>query len=784
MKRVPLVLGYAALLLTASWLGVSLDACLARRATAQTNDEFHREMRMRMMMRDEATAPEVVGAPVISGTSAVVTYARNGDPLTITVDASADQEVTFTIKAVYTSSYTQYVIPTTAWFTWVTAAVGIHSENSATGVTSIDDMELEVGPRAFHSDHIVLTVDAVNASAEHATQVEILDFDLDYPFSDPGANPAQDDHAIAITYVGSHYPTQYGYATVEDYAKADLVFVTRQFLWDGPWTPEGEDHWVEAVRDAAGSKNEAFVGFTNWHYITDPSYPMKERMQAALKYQYTTVDADAVLRRLDGTIASYDQGGGSTCGFTEAAHEPLHPNFTDDTTIEFIVDLIVNDWNHCTNREPRVGLMFDVAELFSDEPVSGWPDYDGDGVQDEGEDWTTCAWFGWIVDADQDGTVFDADEDEITAWVAGRKYFFTRLRAQLTASDSEGDVGDYFIIGTNTISGVGDSELLALLDFDLVEGYQTPAVIGNEFFDYDGSSTKITFPYHWAMDPLHERTIWEYLYWYNDYIDNGGWPIPDPVVVDFDTTASKMRQDIGPYILLEGQAGTDPGGPDDPEYNEVFSLLRDNVLTSYIDHTDRFGVNWYRIPYLPDDRSKIFLHGLGDPIEDTQVGTSGSNVYWHREFENGAVEIVIEPVSTWSDAAGDLFEYRVRIGETVARESPAWTTPGTEILITSLTFVDGTPFDDSQDLDMSTDAVGQYQYRTRTCEEESAEPCAGAPTWSSWSSWTTRSGDLVDADPSLTETEELYCGVEMQVRAVGGDVATDAGCVSFASPKL
>ena len=585
--------------------------------------------------------------PTITSAVAAIDLTRNGDPLTVTVDAAADEPARFEVTCTYTSSYLPFVEPPLAYWHYKTQAVGDHVETSQPPTMSVTDLEVVVGPRVYHSDTLTVSVVAIDAAGNRSAPVVVHDAAIEMPFTVPLPIQPGDHYAVTTHWSGSTKPSDYNKASLADWAQPDLILCTTGFLFEGPQTDPGWDHWVERLRAEPGANNVAVIGFSGLSTVNNPSYPVQQRMFAFLWSVHDEVDDNVLVHVTDGTIAAIGDGRSGR----------ILANVFSQTARDTLAWFFAQEWNHSENREPRVGFMFDVYEIWTDYPVN-----------DE--------YAGWLIDRDRDGIPLLDDPDELEGTRSGRVEFLQTLRNHIAATSSDPNVGQYFLIGANTVSGRSDALMLAELDFVMLEDLQCPPGAGTEFIIYDGDGCygehARRLPFHGAAAEHFTREYCPGIYYENHLITSGAVPQPSDLSQAWEDLPSRMRHDAGGPFLVPESRGSVSGEPIHPGHLEVFSLLFDHFYPIWHRQDD----SWDRQYWHPSEEGLFDLHDLGPAISPLIRETMPDDIlYWRRQYASGSVEIIIADTTVFDCAAGDLFDYRVTVSGETRRQSPGWGPP-------------------------------------------------------------------------------------------------------------
>ncbi|HOX24159.1 MAG TPA: hypothetical protein PLL30_00215 [Candidatus Krumholzibacteria bacterium] len=591
-----------------------------------------------------AAAPaQDVTAPLVTQASASVAATTNGEPLTILVDAAADELATFVVTCEYASSYPLFAPEPDAHWLYKTAAVGAHSASSLAPALSVTDLELLVGPRCYHSDTLRVFVEAVDASGNRSLPQTVLNETIEMPLG-PIPSPAGDGYGFTAAQVGGALPNS---ATIEEWAQADVIICSSQHLLSGD-TSEGPQyrHWVRDLRAVPGSRNVAVVAFEGGVALwNNPEIPFAYRCYELIDRIYrdaqaaASPDTNVLAHLVDGSLAVV-----------------LHPNIEvgsrllnllHESARDTLAWYVVNEWNHFENRVANVGLMFDVWEYASEYPIY----YQGE-VRFSPE----------LLDRDLDGVPMIEDFDDQAGSRSSRLDFVRGLRRRLYASAQDPAVGRHFLIGGNSVSARCDAEMAGLLDHIFVEDLQCPRGCGTGLG---------ALPYHNGLDPDYVRTEFPSY----SLIDGILIPSPPDFTSDFPNLAAAMRDSAGgPFVTPEGR-GTCNDEMQDPVYNEVYALLVDHLYPVWSNRHAESDRSW-RTPMAD---GYLDLHGLGRALQPFSRGLRfDGGLVWSRPFEHGDVEVVIADTTGFRCDRGDRFEYRVTVGGETARQSPHWGPPELE----------------------------------------------------------------------------------------------------------
>jgi len=239
-------------------------------------------------------------------------------------------------------------------------------------------------------------------------------------------------------------------------------------------------------------------------------------------------------------------------------------------------------------------------------------------------------------------------------------------------------VGRYFLIGANTVSGRSDVEMLAELDFVMLEDIQCAPGSGHEFRFYAGgdcSSGQVSyFPFHGAAAENFLRPFCPHDYNSSILISDGIVPNPHDLSQAWSDLPSVMRSDAGgPFLAPEAQ-GSIGDDPDHPGYLEIFSLLFDHFYPIW--HRMESEEDWHRQYWHPSEEGLADLHDLGPAISPLIRETLPDDIlYWRRQYASGSVELIIADTTVFDCQAGDLFDYRVTVNGETRRLSDTWGPP-------------------------------------------------------------------------------------------------------------
>ena len=736
-------------------------------------------------------------APTIETSSASVVYGTaNGTAINVRFNGTTSETAYYEVKVTYSSSYVQYEWPATENYIWKTAANGKHEYTTVILASSLVNYDLEIGPRCYHSDGVVASMVAIGSTGSRSAPVVLLDITLEVPI---GTIPtsAHDEYGVSTRSLWSRDSStdnapdvDHVDYTIANYAKPDVLLSVTNFLFEGPWTTPGWDHFIDRIRADGGSHNQAFLGFSGLNVKAYNNNPWKRRLNMMFDAE-STADVDypagdygdsLYCRHVDGTLMDEFEGQGLKV-----------INVTSDMARQMVVTWWVDEWNHCENRRPKVGLMFDVYEYqseFRHPPLLGGPQTNGVFVVDHD--------LNGISLMDPDDTD-DNDDPEIHLVREGRILLFSMIHAGVAASAVDTDVGDYFLLGANTWSGLTDEDFTAELDMVLEEGHQCPVDMSTEFLSfaddpyYDNKEHFLySRPYLATYTNLLEHRQDHYLY--NDLIASNTIPNPSDINMTFAGLVANMRTDGGgPWILVGSQQPWDwVSGEDEadvvgvqPTRQEVLALLGNNIYPSY-HHQDGGVANkqlWH-----PDLEGEDDLKGLGAATGSIVRATFDGRDLWTRAYTSGSVSILIASSTDFDCAAGDSFEYQVVISSSPVRESDDWVDPSV-FTIDVMTFTDDLAENSTQELSISVVEAGTWWWRWRGIVGASEDPSTlceswgGPPFYNSWSSWVSRGTDLVDFNTGMTEVNDLWNSVQVEVSGADGGPYTDFECDGFKTPK-
>lgn len=785
-------------------------AMLVPGANGQEHDPVKKRYKHQVMQN----RPDQGSAPTLSLVSASAAPLRNGDPMDVTVLATASEPCTFEITVIYASSYnylghdysyndTEPGAPNTTYYDWKTAANGSHVHETKTLTNDLGaGQAIEIGPRVYHTDTWYARVRCKNADGVWSQPTLTTVSEIDMPFDEPAAT-WDDGYGEVIVHIGSMYPTQYGLGSIAQFAEGAGIWWSGEFNYEGPYTPQGEDHIVDRIRAVSGSNNKWVVSFTNTQPKLDNTYPVKSRIYYGLMAQAEISGQENwIVRDKYGTKVSSDAGG-SSCLL----------NFYEFDAVDWYVDQLIIEWNHCENREPDVGFCFDVYELTGGFPCAD-PD-DGDGIPNDS--------FLTVADCDGDGIVFEQDSAEQAQHILGRIRFMTRYRSEVAASDAETDVGDYFILGGNSVSAKSYEPLLETMDFVMHEHIALPANLSTQFIIYNGNwwdeSDNELEIWKYALSTDYSREIPDAHYLMTPYLESIDYP-QDGMVQAFEYLGDYMHQTGRPPIhMLESQSGhthkinhdCDDGTTAEiayplhvhPEALEVVSLLVDDHYFVSIKYD---ATSWPRQPWSMTRDGYDDMNPIGTPTEAMQRDGNG---YYSRTYTNGYVEVFIDEV-TWDglgtrticgeetdDPGEETYftswpsqpEWQVTVGGSVIRESPNWVAPVAGKTLNVVTLLDDAVENSTQRLSVSVVEAGTWWWRWRGVAGAASDPSiaceswVGPPTYGSWSGWASRTTALVNYNTGLTEQNNLWNGVQVEISSVDGGPATDSDCGSFKTPK-
>ncbi len=588
--------------------------------------------------------------PLLAAVQVDVDPYRNGDPIMVTVAAAANEPSRFEVTCTYASSYPLYGELAFGFFAHKTAAVGDHTGASLQPATSVADLEVLVGPRCFHSDTLTVSVVAVDTVGNRSEPAVAFQAAIDMPFPTPAPMPDGDTYAVSTHWNGSTKPSDHNLATLAEWAQPDVILCTSAFIFEGPQTDPGWDHWVERVRGVPESNNSAVVGFASLSAMDNDDYPVWQRMYEFLWSVHDEVDENVLVHLTDGTLPAMVDGD----------EGKILLNVFNETARDTFAWFLAQEWNHCENRAPRVGLLFDVYEYWTDYPI--------------GDDYA-----GWLIDRDRDGIALLNDPDELEGTRLGRIDMLRTLRRHIAATSSDPNVGRYFLTGANTVSGRSDAELLAELDFVMLEDFQCPPGASTEFDYYDGEGCRgehvVTYPFHGAASEHFTRYFCPTIYYYNHLFSAGILPNPSDLSQAWEDLPSRMRSEAGgPFLAPESRGGLSHSIH--PGYLEVFCLLFDDFYPIYHLHGD---LSWNRQLWHPEREGLPDLHGLGAATSPLiRDGLDENVLYLRRQYAAGSVEVVMADTNWFDCEANDLFDYRVTVNGQVRRQSDSWGAPGLE----------------------------------------------------------------------------------------------------------
>jgi hypothetical protein len=664
------------------------------------------------------TSAPVETGPTLSNYSTSIAYSDvNGGPIVVTATADADETCNWSVDVVYTSQLREVISPQTTWVAWRKAANGLHrvTQSSASSISGVGPL---VGPRAYHSDHISVTITAVSTSDGESTSLEIYNGYLDYPIPAAPADIPGDGYKVASTYSGGYLPTGRtdiagDPVTIADYGSSHLLKVTPTWFWEDSELDPAWNHWVHEARTSPGAVLGPVIGFSNLLYRDFGVFQDHETQRRAYHYLWHLEDTigNAIARDWQGNIPTR---------YGESAS--IVPNFLNDAVMDSMAAWHAREWNWSENRLYRMGIMWDVYEHTADQPVDG-VQYDNIGA---GKQTGIAAIY--VMDFDRDGVAWKFDADESYAIAAARISFLDAYRDALVAIDTVW--GNQFIIGANTVSGRADADMLQRLDFVFMEDVQVPNDIGTGYYSYDGVDcyTGVTYmPYHRMFDSTWLMQFcsgyWNETQWLAD--DN----LPNPANLSSSvlTFPAQMRTAAGgPYVYWEtGGRDYDPDGAGPipsqvtsvhPRYSEAMSLLADGVYPAWL-QDGRAGER--RAWNHPASEGFADLSGIGTatgPTTQEECPADADYLYWHRTFTNGLAEVLILKEALFDDQADrtdavadttevDQFEYRVTVGGSVLRISDGWFDPSptlkTAVAASDFNPRDGITFPATRDLDIS-----------------------------------------------------------------------------------
>jgi hypothetical protein len=581
--------------------------------------------------------------PVVTQAQADLFMTTNGNPLTVRVSATANEPSIFEVTCTYASSYPLYHDEPDPHWVYKTAAVGEHQGVSASLSYSVSNLQVAVGPRTYHSDTLAVHVVAIDAAGNRSDPLTALQTTIEMPL---GAvpQPQGDHYGFTAIHLGGSRP---GSGTISEWAEADVIICSPQHLLG----THGSDassfhHWVHQVRELPGSRNVAVIGFAGGMALwNNHEIPVARRAYQLFDNIYRDAKANAspdtnVLGHLvDGSLAVVYQRN------VEVGSRLV--NITYPAARDTLAWFFVNEWNHYDNRLANVGLMFDVWEYVSEYAIV----YQGQTV-----------FSGYYLDRDLDGVPMRDDLEEQVAVRDGRIAFIQDLRRRLHESAEDPAVGRHFLIGGNSVAARSDATMAALLDHLFIEDYQCPRGCGTGLGLH---------PFHHALDPTYVRSEFpSYSLLHPDVV-----PYPPDFTSDWVNLAAAMRDSAGgPFITLESR-GTCGGEMMDPVFNDVYSLLVDDVYPIWTGQHPPL----IRIFRSPSQDGLADLRALGRATGSfTATPVNDGGLLWQRPYQYGEVEIVIAEEDGFDCDRGDRFEYRVTLNGTPARLSPNWGPPTVE----------------------------------------------------------------------------------------------------------
>lgn len=593
-----------------------------------------------------------VTPPTITAASATIAPTRNGDVIVVSVSATANEPARFRITCRYASSYLDFGGVAGDYYAFKTAAVGEHTAISQQPALAETDLQVVVGPRCYHSDTLTVHVTAVDTMGLYSEPYQLFAAPIEMPFPVATAIPVADTYRVATHWNGGLRPSEGNRATIADWAKPDLILCTPVFLFEGPQTAPDWDHWVERLRAEPGSNNVAVLGFTGITTVDHGLYPVQKRLFAFMQSLYNDVDENVLVHLTDGSLP--------TTVDSQSGRQII--NIFNETARDTLAWFLAQEWNHSENRLPRVGLMFDVYEL--------WTEY---SVNDQ--------YAPRLIDRDRDGIAMLYDQDELEGTRYARIEFLRSLRRHIAATSADPNVGRYFLIGANTVSGRSDAQLLAEVDFLLLEDVQCPPSGDTEYQIYDGEGCYWehvrALPFHLGGAEYFRREFCPGIFYDNHLISSGIIPDPPDLSQAWLHLPQAMRTGAGgPFISPESQ-GPLQGEPRHPVHLEVFSLLFDHFYPIW--HRQDVDDDWRRQYWHPSREGFADLRGLGRATSPLVRSYLENGAYlWRRQFESGLVEVVLADTSYFTCEAGDLFEFRVTVDGQILRQSEGWGSPTLE----------------------------------------------------------------------------------------------------------
>jgi hypothetical protein len=611
-----------------------------------------------------------------------VEYTINGGPATVAVSGVEPSQNGYQIDVQYLSSY-EWLFSSDPEYIYKTRAQGTYS-----GVIPPLETGQTVGipDGVYHTDSISVYLSALDpAGKPTGIPAQVLEEVVYMPL---GSVPVIDHSGYRVgAHVFSHMYEQglYFNTTYQDVAKTDLMImgwsaVLGNYLYadfdDGAW-----QHWLHEVR-AVGDRPAVSIGFAGNAFRPNPAQPVTHRAYARINNMY---------------LAAFEEGGtradsnvwvhtiGDTLAYGVVTPNPSVPmrlvNITYPPAREAAIRGYVDELNHSDNRLPMIGFLFDVWENASEHPI-----HDATVVPPGNPMVSALS----LADFNLNGVAAYQDDADMRALREARRLWFEEFRVALEVQTDPEDA-KWFLLGANSASAAGDSALAAQLDYIYLEDFQTPGRSGHGYYYRTGpwnNRYNAIFPYHFSMDPNY-TVVYDQAYWSSRWniLYAEDLPAPPDYKPYFANLRTVMRSEGGgPWIHLiaaGGASGQDNVDAIDPVYNEVFSLLSDNVYVCWlhyaVEHAHEGRPRWIIKQWdHPDNYSHYSLRTLGQPLGAATSDTVGNEIRWTRQFSNGGVYIAIADTANF-DGQGpdgrDLFEYLVTLNAegVSARVSPGWT---------------------------------------------------------------------------------------------------------------
>ncbi len=566
----------------------------------------------------------------------------NGDPVRVLVDVRASEPSRFEVTATYASSYPQYITPMTAHYAYKTAAVGEHATLTEQLAEVVNDVEVVVGPRCYHSDSLTVHVEAIDGAGNRSDAVVAWQGVIDMPIGPVPDRPVDGTgYGVTAIQLGGEMPFS---ALPAEWSQTDVIICAPDhLLGSAPYPSAGYQHWVHDLREHPASRNVAVIAFAGGVAIwNNDDVPFNQRCYHLFDRIYqearaaASPDTNVLAHLVDGSLATVvqpDLGGGSRM-----------INLFSATARDTLAAYLVNEFNHFDNRLPNVGLMFDVWEYTSEYQVL----VGGRAV-----------FSGAHLDRDLDGVPMQEDYDAQIASRDGRLAFLRELRRRLYRSSADPVVGRHFLLGGNSVSARCDAEMAGLLDHIFVEDLQSPRGCGTGLGEH---------PYHNGLDPTYVRTDFPAY----SLIDGDVIPYPLDFTSDFASLAAAMRDSAGGPFLTPESRGSCNDIIQPPVFNEVYGLLLDHAYPIWTNMDDP---EWDRSWRTPEADGLPDLHLLGRALGTHTRTENAETLVLRRSFERGEVEIRLADADLFDGAAGDRFEYRVMLDGAVVREHAHWGVP-------------------------------------------------------------------------------------------------------------